>query len=129
MKLSDEKKRQPIKNGTNFFRSPELKALNVKNLKSVDHFAVGALLFSFCRGYYPFLEQESGKERDDEVYNLNFLMDIEPDRFWELHASYQSVKESTFSKEFKDLFESLCHESADQRATIADIKKSKWYNG
>jgi hypothetical protein len=48
-------------------------------------------------------------------------------RFWEIHSNIKGDK-SYYDQDFKDLFEMMTREDVDIRASLKDIKESKWFS-
>jgi len=114
-----------ISRGSKYYRAPELNVGCCIDPPSADIFAAGILLFVFkSRGVLPHTENQSYKGID-----LYGLMRNDNDKFWEVHAEIQKKPSEFFSKEFRELFNSMTKTKAHERASIQDIKNSAWFNG
>jgi len=109
--------------GTCNYRSPELMERNCEDPKAADIYSAGVILFTFKTGGFPCLEDTLVENED--LYGLMF---DEEEKFWEVHNNIHKSK-IQFEDDFKELFMSLVKANSNERATISDIKKSKWYQG
>ena len=82
-----------------------------------DIFACGVILFIFANAYPPFKE---AKVKDPWYKNL---YNVEPKKFWELHAKRLVIK----SESFKTLITGMLAKS--NRYTMEEILNSEWFNG
>lgn len=107
--------------GTANFRAPELKG-DCKNPKAADIFSLGVLLFVLVTGSHCYFE-------DKEVmgYNLMELMLKQDDSYWRAVSSCLGMKIKDES--FKELFFSLVKRNPDERISLCEVRKSKWYRG
>jgi Serine/threonine protein kinase len=108
--------------GTCNYRAPEVKHQNCTNQKAADIFSAGVVLFALVCGGFPYLE-----DARVEGYNLYELLMREDETFWNAHMKIQ--KKSGFSEDFKSLFSSMMKVNPNKRATIEDIRNSRWYQG
>jgi len=107
--------------GTMNYRAPELKNGRCKHPGAADIYAAGITLFVLLTGNFPYVEDApSGR------FNLYQLMQDENSEFWDVHETITTAK---FSPEFKSLFFSMVKYDPVERATLQEVKKSKWYNG
>jgi serine/threonine protein kinase len=119
-----------LSRGTRYYRGPEFfrsgsSHPEIKNPFPSDIYAAGIILFILkSGGIYPHSENNTveGVDLVDLMYNNN-------DEFWRKHCEIQEKKNSFYDKEFKELFNSMVKYNPDERITIKEIKKSKWYNG
>lgn len=111
--------------GSKYYRAPELINDRGHVDKSADVYSAGIILFVMkCRGLVPHTE--------DKCYRgINFLelLNTDPEEFFDSHQVLQGRESSFFDGDFRELFISMTRPEAVRRATIEDIKKSKWYNG
>lgn len=111
--------------GTKFYRAPELRASKCKNGASADIYAAGIILFVLkSGGVIPHAE--------DNLYqgiNLQELLNNNPQEFFDKHCSIQGREATYFDADFKSLFLSMVNAKADKRATMNDIKNSRWFKG
>ena len=91
-------------------------------LVPTDIFSLGFLLFMMRIGALPF-EEATLKNPDYVLYNTR------PDIYWEQISKNKICEEGLLTEEFKVLLEGMFSCDPKQRYTIADIKKSKWYQG
>lgn len=111
-----------IGRGTKNFRAPEVLLRDCSDPKAADIYSCGVLLFTLATGKFPYSEnaQVGG-------YDLYELLISNKAAFWDAHLKLQS--KDSFSSEFKELFESLVRTEPAKRATIEEIKETKWYKG
>jgi Serine/threonine protein kinase len=109
--------------GTENYRAPELKAMQCKNPYKADIYSAGIILFILRSKTFPFIE-------DFLYYGLDMYKILEHDNkeFWKAHLKVRN-NEIFYSEEFKELFISMVREDPEKRASIKDIKNSKWYQG
>lgn len=111
--------------GTKFYRAPELRASKCKDGVRADIYAAGIILFVLkSGGVIPHAE--------DNLYqgiNLFELMNNDPQEFFNKHCNIQGREPTYFDADFKSLFLSMVNPNAEKRATINDIKNSRWYKG
>jgi len=111
--------------GTKDYRAPELQEKRCQNPVAADVFSAGIMLFFFMTcGELPRQEGESSEE-----YDLYDLLQTNPRKFWRYFCKTRGKDLSFFSKEFKDLFTKMISLDPNNRPSIQEIKKSKWYNG
>jgi len=111
--------------GTKSYRAPEIMNCTCKDPQTADIYSMGVILFIFkCQGKLPYKEQASNKG----VNFLHLLMNDKP-KFWEKQCEIQRREVSFFGQDFKVLFERMVEANPSKRATIYEIKKSKWYLG
>ena len=109
--------------GTKHYRAPEILRSQCKDPKKADIYSLAIILFIFkTNGRFPQKEGEFHKEMD-----LYALLQNDIDMFWENHAELLGLPIEFFSPDFKELFYIMTREDPEERATIADIKKSSWY--
>jgi len=114
-----------ISRGTKNYRAPEIIRNRCKKPMSADIFSAGIILFTLKYANLPYIENTLV-----EGVNLKYLMDTKSERFWKFHQRFSpndTIKDD--EPDFRDLFLHMVHSDPAQRATIGDIKKSKWYNG
>lgn len=107
--------------GTANYSAPELVAQKVTNRSAVDIYSAGIIFFLFKTFIFPYAE--------DVLYQgINFeeLLHENPEQFWRKHEEISEGK-IKFEKEFQELFIAMTQKNPMDRATIADIKNSKWY--
>jgi len=110
--------------GTKNYRAPEVINNRYSKYSAVDIYSAAVILFSMkCGGVLPFIEELF------EGINLYGLLQQNQERFWNKHMELQLKKESFFDEDFKELFFSMTKPNPDERATISEIKNSKWYRG
>lgn len=61
-----------------------------------------------------------------EGANLQEMFESNPKNFWKFHKKYS---EMPIHSDFRDLFTQMVCSAPRNRISIADIKKSKWFNG
>jgi len=109
--------------GTANFRAPELIVSKCESLEAADVYSAGILLFIFRFGFFPYVEKNfiHGK-------SLHELLLTNLQGFWDLHKDMRGSKMQV-DQDLRALFEGMVHPVPSQRSTIAQIKKSKWYQG
>jgi carbon catabolite-derepressing protein kinase len=109
--------------GTVNYRAPEVIDGRCKDLFAADVYSAGVLLFCFKSHLYPYLEKPSKDEIDF------FTMILNKDKeFWVQHP--KSVDDPLFfDKNFKELFVSMTEKNPSKRATLEEVKKTKWFRG
>mmetsp|Transcript_140381 Transcript_140381/g.199013 ORF Transcript_140381/g.199013 Transcript_140381/m.199013 type:complete len:141 (-) Transcript_140381:156-578(-) len=115
--------RESIKSrGTKDFRAPEIKAESCTNAVAADVYSAAIILFYFFFGIQPFSE-------DTKVcgHDLWTLTSTDISKFWRVHSELSSDYE--VSADFMRLFNSMIKADPRERATIAQIKSSKWCKG
>jgi len=107
-----------ISRGTPHFRDPDVRDRKCENYAAADIYSAAIILFTMRTGNLPYAE-------DMEVngQNLFEMLLTESKDFWELHRDHD------LSNDFKELFFSMTKRDPSKRATISQIKKSKWYQG
>jgi len=111
--------------GTQYYRAPELLAQKCENGSAADIYSAGVILFLIkTGGVIPHSEGSIF-----EGVDLLELLNTNTDLFFKKHCQIQDRESSFFSDSFKELFLSMTKSDPRQRATIFDIKKSRWYNG
>lgn len=114
-----------ISHGTKFYRAPELSLKNCKDTFAADIYSAGIVLFTMkSHGVLPHAE-------NNLISGVNFsqLLHTGDPKFWKEHCKVQKKTEAFFDEDFKELFLAMTNPDPEKRATIQDIKKSKWYNG
>jgi len=119
-----------LSRGTRYYRAPEFfkSGSNDPELKapfSADIYSAGVILFILkSGGIYPHSENSplEGIDLVDLMYNNNA-------EFWNKHCEIQERKSSFYEKDFRDLFNDMVKMNPEERFTIKEIKKTKWYNG
>jgi len=109
--------------GTCNYRAPELRNKSCMDPKKADIYSAGILLFTFKSGGFPCVE-----DMLIEGHKLYDLMLEENSKFWDVHNKIHKRKVH-FDDDFKQLFVSMVKQNPDERCTILQIKRSKWYQG
>jgi Serine/threonine protein kinase len=109
--------------GTAQYRAPEVRMSCCTKPTKADIYSLGITLFTLRLSYLPYFEQQEVRG-----FDLFDLLLNNPEAFWEAHSE---IDDSCLklSQDFKDLFISMTRKEPEQRASIKDIKQSKWYNG
>jgi len=119
-----------LSRGTRYYRGPEFfkSSSSDPELKSPfqsDIYSAGVILFILkSGGIYPHSENTplEGIDLVDLMYNNN-------SEFWNKHCEIQEKSPSFYEKDFRDLFNAMVRFNPEDRITIKEIKKTKWYNG
>jgi serine/threonine protein kinase len=110
--------------GTECSRAFELAEGTCQNPASADVYSAGVILFTLkSGGVFPYLE---GK--NEEKINLYALFKNKPNDFWKIHSMLLGKNPEFFEEDFRALFLSMMNKDPEKRASIQDIKNSKWYN-
>lgn len=92
---------------------------------AADIYSAGIVLFILkSGGILPYTEDEYC-----EGVEPFRLMQDDSKSFFDRHNQIQEVNELYFDKSFRELFLSMVSEAPEDRSSIAEIKKSKWYQG
>ncbi len=111
--------------GTRNYRAPELKASKCTNGGPADIYAAGIILFVLkSGGVIPHAEESIYKG-----INLLELLESDIEEFFKTHSLIQGKDEEFYDQDFKELFKMMMNSNPKERATINDIKKSKWFQG
>jgi len=122
LKKGDEKIKYQ---GTKFFRAPEILHEECTDPAAADIFSIAIILFLLkSGGVLP--QTEAHNYRGVNLYRL---LQLENKKFWDIHLKRKDMKPEYFEEEFRVLFNHMTRENPKERATIQDIKNSKWYNG
>jgi len=110
--------------GTKNYRAPEIFTQTCQDPEAADVYSAGIVLFMLkCGGSLPYYEEPQGN------IDLAIMKEDHPQIFWETHCRYGDKLASFFSEDFKSLFMAMVKFDPEQRATISEVKNSKWYNG
>lgn len=111
--------------GTQYYRAPELLAQKCKDGSAADIYSAGVILFLLkTGGAIPHSEGSIFQGVD-----LLELLQINTKLFFSKHCEIQEKESSFFTESFQELFVSMTKKDPRQRATISEIKSSRWYNG
>jgi len=111
--------------GTAFYRAPEIINGNCYDGHSADVYSAAIILFLFkSGGVLPHSENKLFRG-----LNLFEIMYRDSECFWEKHCEIQNKSPEFFDEDFKALFSAMIAYNPNQRISIEEIKKSKWYNG
>ena len=109
--------------GSKLYRAPELKNSECKDAVAADMYSLGVILFVLkSGGVVPHAE--------DQLYDgvdLRKLLHNDSRTFFRKQCTIQDRRESFYSADFRELFISLMHTDPEERATIEEVKNSKWY--
>lgn len=115
---------ETIGRGTPNYRAPEIIYLRkVQDPYKTDIYSAGIVLFTLLFGHLPCVETEECVGKD--MFKLMHSKDTS--QFWALHQDLHP--ELQISQDFKDLFEKMVCFNPEKRATIQEIKESKWFKG
>jgi len=113
-----------VSGGSQDFRAPEVKNCGRENIFAADIYSMAIVLFTMKYRFLPY--NEDYPER--KGFKLQELLVNGDKKYWEgiKKISGSNIK---FDNDFKQMFLSMVKKNPMERATIDDIKKSKWYNG
>jgi serine/threonine protein kinase len=103
-------------NGTINFRAPEVISKHCKNPMAADVYSLGIILFCIVNRLMPYDEEYKIDGKD-----LFGMIKSQNPGFWEYHTG------PYMTEEFKELFSWMVRSNPEERATLDDIKESKWY--
>jgi serine/threonine protein kinase len=109
--------------GSKNFRAPELILQNMKNPRAADVYSMGIILFALKSGILPYIEGKKiqGWEMDNILFSST-------DLFWNAHEEIK-IGNVVYDRKFRELFLMMVKQNPQERATIAEIKRSDWYRG
>jgi len=119
--ISTENKENLIRRGTNIYRSPEVRENKLADPMAADIYALGIVLFVLRLRCFPYVE-------DDASSNFQDLFIQGKEKFWDIHPNGKQLRK-TSDKDFKQLVMSMVREKPSKRASLSEIKQSKWYKG
>jgi len=116
-----------IGRGTPDSRAPELVDGVLKDPRNADIFSAGIVLFALKYGFFPYSENP----KDKEGFIMYRLLEMKPKEFWENIKEACDITEDSSSEdiEFIDLCRKMIAFRPEDRASIEEIKQSKWYQG
>jgi len=106
--------------GTTHYRAPEVKDGTCIDPFVADIYSAGVILFNLLTGCSPYLE-------DQIVEDTNYLDLLRKDS--SLYWAKMSELGISMSEDAQNLFSSMVREDPVERATLYEIKSSKWYSG
>jgi len=109
--------------GTNNFRAPEVIKGKCRNPKAADIYSLGMILFVMMTGSLCYLEDSKVKGHD-----LYAMVLDQNEKFWQTHADCTDA-DVIENEDFKKLFWSMVRSDPTKRATLEEIKQSKWFQG
>jgi len=115
--------KKPFGQGSLIYRAPEVRDRKIQDPTLSDVYSMGIVLFILRIGHFPYLEKEKV-----QGFDLYYLLHHEPENFWKAHKSFNGIHQR-LSNDFKDLFIMMTREDPAQRITLAEIKRTQWYNG
>jgi serine/threonine protein kinase len=109
--------------GTVNYRGPEVITGTCRNPFQSDIFSAGIILLTILTGNLAYLEKTVV-----EGFDLEKMVLTQDEKFWEAHAKCTGSP-LIVDPEIKKLFWSMVRADASSRATLEQIKSSKWYQG
>jgi len=109
--------------GTSNYRAPEVISKTCLLPIQADIYSAGIILFTLMSGGFPGTENTI-----IEGYNLHDMMIARNSTFWEAYSRVNRGG-TVFSDDFKQLFLAMVRASPQDRVSIQDLKKMKWYQG
>lgn len=111
--------------GTVGYRAPEVIDDNVEDPFAADIYSLGIMLFTFVVGSLPYLE-----DRKVNGYDLFDMLKNEDPSYWNVYRDMCGLDlENEEFDSFKRLFQLMVKKDPVERATICEIKRSKWFKG
>lgn len=110
--------------GTKNYRAPEIRQNRCSDPYAADIYSAAIILFLMkTGGRLPFTEATGLGS-----LNLAELKEANQKLFWKKECEMLERDESFFSEEFKELFMKMTKPNPKDRATLAEVKSSRWYN-
>jgi len=108
--------------GTCNYRAPELLNKTLKKSSPLDVYSAGVILYTFLTGLMPFNESKACAVSKGARYETFVTSNT---RFWR-----EKVKETgaNFDEELRELLNGMWAPNTEQRLTIEQVKRSKWFN-
>lgn len=107
--------------GSEDYRAPEVKKGECKDPIAADIYSVAIIMFALTLQSFPYSETRTIKG-----FDLFDLMINQPESYWEALSTVHS-KSLRVGDDFKTLFTAMVAKDPSKRATITEIKRSKWY--
>jgi len=111
-------------NGTEDYRAPEIIDGSAPRTTAADIYSTAIILFAMKFHFLPYSEATPSRKG----YNLFDMLKQEDKEYWDALSRIVG-KPLEVSEEFKELFSMMTKYDPAERATIEEIKKSKWYKG
>lgn len=117
-----------IAKGTPGYRAPEVVKEEFEDVKALDVYSLGVVLFTMVAGTVPYVEAfEGGKWKFDRYYDA---LRNDARKFWGAHERHRTNDgKECFSSEFKAAFESMLDADPEKRPTVENIMRLKWCQG
>ena len=114
--------------GTPGYRAPEVVSETYSDLKALDIYSLGIVLFMMVAGTPPYVEsQENGTWKFDKYYQV---LRNDKEKFWNVHEAYRVADgRPGFSNELKEIIESMLSNDSEKRPKVNDIRGYKWFQG
>jgi serine/threonine protein kinase len=109
--------------GTSNYRAPEVKNKTCLLPEAADIYSCGIILFTLMSGEFPGTE-----DTIIQGFNLHDMMIAGNSAFWDAHSKVHRGG-LVFDEDFKKMFFAMVHAAPQDRASIEELKKLKWYNG
>jgi serine/threonine protein kinase len=109
--------------GTKGYAAPECFISSAKEYEGIpsDIFSLGVVLFVLVMGFFPFEKPNCTDDKYKYIMKKDFI------GFWKKCEKMLDVPISTFSSEFKNLFEKMVCYKANERLNINEIKNHPWF--
>eukprot|EP00330_Aristerostoma_sp_ATCC50986_P007602 CAMPEP_0114594854 /NCGR_PEP_ID=MMETSP0125-20121206/16568_1 /TAXON_ID=485358 ORGANISM="Aristerostoma sp., Strain ATCC 50986" /NCGR_SAMPLE_ID=MMETSP0125 /ASSEMBLY_ACC=CAM_ASM_000245 /LENGTH=182 /DNA_ID=CAMNT_0001795689 /DNA_START=436 /DNA_END=984 /DNA_ORIENTATION=- len=105
------------------YRAPEIIKKTCEKPHAADIYSAGIMLFVMKNRFFPCLEGKKVKGKD-----MHALMLDNPKEFWE-QWDVLTHGNNNMSQEFKELFMLMVKKDPEERASIEEVKNSRWYKG
>lgn len=106
--------------GTRNYRAPEIQECQCSDPYAADIYSAGVILFLLMTGCFPYVEGTTIDGKD--FYEL---LKKGSSLYWK----FIEDSDIRFSEDLKTLFSSMVKADPIERATISEVKMSKWYLG
>lgn len=113
-----------LSQGSENYRAPEVRDGTCKDYTSADVYSAGVCLFTLVSRAFPFVETSEGAEVQIQSYDE---FSTRNDSYWKgIEKMFR--KKVVFSESLKELLNGMWANDANERMSLDEIKRSRWYN-
>lgn len=111
-----------LSQGTENYRAPEVRDGTSKDYTSADVYSAGVCLFTLISRAFPFMEGAEGAQvQSYEEFSTG------SDRYWKgIEKMFR--KKVVFSESLKELLNGMWAKNEEERMSLDEVKRSRWYN-
>lgn len=113
-----------LRGGSENYRAPEVLSKTCHEFSAADVYSAAVCLYTLMTGSFPFIEEEENGQK--VLFRYDVYMN-DNNSFWTENQALMGGKVH-FSESFKELLNKMWVKNPRERATLEDIKNSKWYN-